>query len=224
MLELVLTIVLLIAAFAVRRVSVHDRAGWTRAGRLDHRARALLRAPTRRARWWTARLSDVGLWTMLVYPGWIDGLALGPAVGADGVRVFIVDLEAFTALAIVMFVMQRWVARERPYASYPDRAPYEPIYPERFRSFFSGHAAATATGASLLWLHHLRVPGYGEPWHLAVTLAATGVAVVVAWFRVRADRHWLSDVLAGAVVGVACGWLVPLALHGLPGRLLDAVP
>lgn len=223
MLELAVTLALLVAAFAVRRVSVHDRADWTGGVLLDHRARALLRARTGRARRTAARLSDVGFWTLLLYPGWFDGLLVVGAMRGERVlaaRVFVMDLQAFAALAVVMFVMQRWVARERPYASHPEVPPYEPVHPERFRSFFSGHAATAFAGATLVWLHELYLPGYGTGWHLAAALLSCLLAVGVALLRVRADRHWLSDVMAGAVVGTACGWLVPMAVHGLPGRLL----
>jgi membrane-associated phospholipid phosphatase len=34
-----------------------------------------------------------------------------------------------------------------------------------------------------------------------VGAAAYGLAGVTAWSRVRADRHWTSDVVAGAVIG-----------------------
>lgn len=221
MVELVLTVALLLAAFAVRRVSVHERASWRGGVLFDERARALLRARTRRGRRRAARGSDVGFWALMLYPGWLDGLLVGGVAGGRWTlasHVFVLDLEAFAAVALVMFVMQRWVARERPYATHPDEGPYERVHPERFRSFFSGHTATAFTGATLVWLHQLRVPGYDAGWHLAVAVAGLLVAALVGLLRVRADRHWLSDVMAGAVVGVTCGWLVPFALHGLSGH------
>ncbi len=40
------------------------------------------------------------------------------------------------------------------------------------------------------------------------------LAVSVPYFRMAADRHYLTDVLVGAAVGTAVGIGVPLAFHG----------
>lgn len=193
----------------------------------DAQARGILRARTQAGRRRVARASDWMFYSLVIYPGLVDGLVVSGLVGGDWQRaaqVFVLDLEAFTATALLMFLLQRYVARERPYATFPDEGVYAPVYPERFRSFFSGHAAASFTGATLIWLHHLRVPGFDESWHLAVSLVAAVAATATALCRVVADRHWLTDVAAGAILGVCCGWLVPAALHGLPDRLLYAGP
>ena len=64
------------------------------------------------------------------------------------------------------------------------------------RSFPSGHATYAFAGATML--HH----EYGQlsPW---VTIGGYGLATLVAADRVRQDRHYLHDVCAGAVIGVA---------------------
>jgi membrane-associated phospholipid phosphatase len=223
MLELLLTVALLLAAFAVRRASSHRETRWRGGLFFDARAREVLRGRTRRGRYWAARTSDVLFYTLVVYPGFVDGLLVCFVVQGDwwqASQVFLLDLEGFTASAFVMFALQRYVSRERPYATFPDEGVYAPVYPERFRSFFSGHAASAFTGATLILLHHLYVPVLGAAWHLAVTVACFAAATAVALLRVVCDRHWLTDALTGMIVGIGCGWLVPAILHGGAGRLL----
>ena len=225
MIELVLTVVLLLAAFAVRRASVHRETRWRGGLFFDARARTLLRARTREARRRFARASDALFYVLVLYPGLVDGFVVAGLVAGDYARagqIFLVDLEGFTATSLVMFSLQRYVSRERPYATFPDEGAYAPVYPERFRSFFSGHAAAGCTGATLVALHHARIPGFDTTWHLAVTILLVLMAVATALFRVVSDRHWLTDVVAGAILGVISGWLVPVMLHGWAGRLLES--
>jgi len=64
------------------------------------------------------------------------------------------------------------------------------------RSFPSGHATYAFAGATML--HH----EYGKrsPW---ITIGGYGLATLIAADRVRQDRHYLHDVCAGAVIGVA---------------------
>lgn len=75
-------------------------------------------------------------------------------------------------------------------------------------SFFSGHAAITATiGATATYLAFARSPHTARPWiTLAVaTLATTFVSVE----RVRAGRHFPTDVIAGSIAGAGIGVVVP---------------
>jgi membrane-associated phospholipid phosphatase len=101
------------------------------------------------------------------------------------------------------------VARQRPFASgTPPSA--DPGADARV-SFWSSHAsvafAAAAAGGTVA-----RLRGYsGWPWVYGVGFAA---AAATSYFRVAADQHWLSDVVAGAVVGTAVGIALPLLHRG----------
>lgn len=66
-------------------------------------------------------------------------------------------------------------------------------------SFPSNHATQAFGVASVIDAH------YERRW---VGVAAYGVATLVAWARVHDDVHYLSDVVAGAVIGTAVGRLV----------------
>lgn len=75
-------------------------------------------------------------------------------------------------------------------------------------SFFSGHAAITATiGATATYLAFERAPHSPRPW---ITLGASiAMTTFVSYERVRSGNHFPTDVIAGAMAGAAIGVLVP---------------
>ncbi len=75
-----------------------------------------------------------------------------------------------------------------------------------FNSFPSGHTATAFAGAEFLWQEYKDVSvWYGISGYLVA--AGTGA------FRMYNDRHWLTDVVAGAGIGILCTktayWLHP---------------
>ena len=211
--ELLFTVAILFAAFAVRRISIHEAGRWTGGVLVDEKVRAVVRAKTKTRRRVAARVSDALFFTMMLWPSLGESVIVLRSFG-----LFVVDLQAFTAQAVAMFGLQRFVARARPY-SIPvedEEGEHAPGHPERWRSFFSGHTAASFTGASLIAHHHGTLAVSGIPaLDLALPPVAFAIAATVGLLRMVADRHWLSDVLVGAVLGVICGWFVPLALHAV---------
>ncbi|ABS28546.1 phosphatase PAP2 family protein [Anaeromyxobacter sp. Fw109-5] len=120
-------------------------------------------------------------------------------------------IEAVAIAADVNQLVKFAVARERPFVHFGNYAePDRPADPDDQLSFYSGHtstafsfAAAAGTVASLR--------GYrSAPWIWGVGMA---LASGVAYFRVAADRHYLTDVLTGAVIGTAVGVAAPRLLH-----------
>ena len=106
-------------------------------------------------------------------------------------------------------------------ASKPDPR-FPPCQPAgQSESFFSGHTGIAFTGAMLTCMHHVRLPLYDKS-RIGGTIvcgsmmggaAATGVA------RIMGDKHHASDVLVGAAIGLASGFLVPwLHYRGGPQR------
>lgn len=77
-------------------------------------------------------------------------------------------------------------------------------------SFYSGHSSlafslAVASGMVARQRGYRMAPVI---WAVALPLAAS-----VAYLRMAADKHYLSDVLVGAAVGAALGFAVPHFLH-----------
>lgn len=85
-------------------------------------------------------------------------------------------------------------------------------------SFPSGHTATTFLGAELVRIEY----GDDSPWY---SVGAYTVAITVGVLRVYNNRHWFTDVFAGAGIGILSArigyWLLPYtrrAMHRLTGH------
>lgn len=76
---------------------------------------------------------------------------------------------------------------------------------DRFQSFPSAHTAAAFATASVLSTElSQRSRGVG----IWVYPASYGAAMLAGTSRLFHDEHWATDVIAGALIGVAAGWFV----------------
>ncbi len=124
----------------------------------------------------------------------------------------LVLLEAVAIAGSLDQAVKLLAARQRPFAHFGDPA-VGPRGPDENLSFYSGHtslvfslAVASGTIASMR--------GYT----LAPLVWATSlpVALVTGYLRIAADRHYFTDVLVGAVLGSAIGFVVPFVFHRPP--------
>ena len=89
--------------------------------------------------------------------------------------------------------------------------------PDNHLSFYSQHTSAVfATGMSYARTFALRHPQSRYRWAVYSAVGATGATV--GWMRVRARKHFPTDVVTGAVAGGAIGLAVPW-LHPKQGQL-----
>lgn len=143
----------------------------------------------------------------------LDVLAAHRAGDAGAAWVDALVIAEAAALAMALNQTTKFlVGRERPFVhALPEadkRATAQPS--DNNVSFYSGHttfpfALAVAAGT----VAELR--GYDlAPWIWATGLT---VATATAYLRIAADKHYLSDVLVGALVGAAVGYLVPWVFH-----------
>jgi undecaprenyl-diphosphatase len=120
----------------------------------------------------------------------------------------------FTALAVFVADLlanglKLATDRPRPYVAHPAQ---EPLMTTALDvSFPSGHAATAFAGATALYRF---LPRRAVPLYL--------LAAAVAWSRVYVGVHYLSDVLAGAALGVATTLLLLLAIRRLSPRVRRA--
>ncbi len=186
---------------------------------LDDAARGLFRARSARSERILGGYSDV-LYKVAVFFPYVDA-ALGYVIHRDldvAVQMALIDAQSLALTGVAALFTERTVARARPYTrdcGRDQQAGYRTCGGEGDReSFFSGHSAATFTGAGLTCVHHQHLPLYGggapDTW---ACVWALSVATVTAGLRVASDAHYASDVLTGAAVGLASGYLLPSALH-----------
>ncbi|RKH35093.1 phosphatase PAP2 family protein [Corallococcus sicarius] len=122
-------------------------------------------------------------------------------------------VESAVIASVVNQAVKFTVGRERPFVhQLPDDAKGLTAHPtDNNLSFYSGHTnlafsmvVSAGTVAALRGYKH-----QGLIWGVGLPLAAS-----VGLLRMGADKHYLSDVLTGAVIGSAFGAAVPLLLHG----------
>lgn len=115
------------------------------------------------------------------------------------------------------------VARERPRVADCKAGSFDALCTaSSCASFPSSHASTAFTAAGLTCVHHAYLPLYGGAWDTAACIESLTLAGATALFGVIGDRHYTSDVLAGALMGFAIGCLYPYFFHcrggAEPGR------
>ncbi len=110
---------------------------------------------------------------------------------------FFVGLMSFALSQAILESMKYTIRRERPDGSTRN-------------SFPSGHTAMAFLGAEVLYQEYKHV----SPW---IGYAGYAVATGTGLMRMYNNRHWLTDVVAGAGLGILCTkaayWLYPKIFH-----------
>ncbi|MGB0678601.1 MAG: phosphatase PAP2 family protein [Polyangiales bacterium] len=197
-----------------------EQARWRGAILTDNAARALFRLDTASAQSRAAESSDILLYSLIAYPTLVDAVLVAgaghqsPAVAAQMVAI---NAQAFALTTMLTVLAKSVAARERPFGRECDgqgAAGGRCQDANRYKSFFSGHAATAFTGAGLVCAHHQALPLYGggvaDSSACALSLAA---ASTVGVLRMMADKHYSTDVLLGAGVGLLSGYFLPRILH-----------
>jgi membrane-associated phospholipid phosphatase len=136
--------------------------------------------------------------------------ALASARRRAALQDLVVILAVFIVATAVAGPVKTFASRERPGFVHGMLTEGSGHDWERFASFFSGDTAwAFAFAAVGATLAHLR--GYRHA-RLVAVLGALG-AIAVGLLRIRADMHWATDVIMGALVGTVVGVSIPALLH-----------
>ena len=149
-------------------------------------------------------------------------LAFEPNVHGRYGQVAGLYLETMTATAAIFTLTVGTVYRFRPYL-YGTEGGSKRSGPVATDSFFGGHTAhtATATFFAAQVFHDFNPGSAAQPYVWGV---AAAVPAVVAYFRVRAGKHFLTDNLVGYAIGATVGVVVPRLHHNAAGFDATAVP
>jgi membrane-associated phospholipid phosphatase len=130
----------------------------------------------------------------------------------------VVVAESALVATATATIMTAAVQRPRPYL-YGDRAPLDVRDGvDASMSFISSHTAVAFALSTATWrTYRLLHPDAKAHW--AVLLLGDVAAGVVGAARVLAGRHFVTDVVTGALVGTSVGLVVP-ALHAAPVQLV----
>jgi membrane-associated phospholipid phosphatase len=192
---------------------------WTSPILFDADVREALRIESPSWRSAARTLSDVILVISYTQPYVVDTLLVtwwareAPRVAW---QMFVINSQAYAFTFATNAVAKRLTSRARPWVDECDRDPTGASCGsgERYRSFYSGHAAITATGAGLVCAHHTQLSLYGNRALDSATCvtAVLGTAVTGA-MRVASDNHWATDVIVGHLMGYVSGYLLPTLMY-----------
>jgi membrane-associated phospholipid phosphatase len=177
---------------------------------LDDLFRGGLRLGSEDARNIAGTVSDVLLVTLAAAPLLDNAFALatgGRTWGETGLNLA-VDFGALGLAWGIVELIKSAVPRDRPYVRQCLMSGEGPCNESSSadESFLSGHTTLAFTGAGLVCAHSANDDS-------AVTDAACAATLVLAAFtgglRIMADVHYASDVLAGAVLGLTIGFVLP---------------
>jgi membrane-associated phospholipid phosphatase len=182
-------------------------ARWSGGLLFDDGARDLLRASTPQARSNAGTASDFAYISLALAPLVIDaGLVtwLGKRNGDLALQLALIDTEAIAIDGLLLTLLQRGTGRTRPYARDCATNPRPECNGDANTSFVSGHASIAFTAATTMCMQHARLSlvGAGDA---AVCPVALTVATATGALRIIADKHYASDVIAGAALGALVG-------------------
>ena len=153
----------------------------------------------------SAILSDYGMLAALVAP---LGLLADSKIRDEPEKLGYLYLETMAITGVLTELTKVTVQRVRPWA-YNKNVPLEHKNgTEAKKAFFSGHTSATFAGAVLCAKVY---SDYNPDSKLKPYVWAGSMALssAVAYWRVRAGRHFPTDVLVGALVGGGVAYLIP---------------
>jgi membrane-associated phospholipid phosphatase len=193
---------------------------WTRPIWFDRRARDALVAESRDGRQVTGRISDYVAIAAILHPVLVDSAivaGLGDNNPDVAFQLAVINAQSYALTLFLNGIAKRVFARERPYGA---GCAKDPEYTDgcedldRYRSYYSGHAAITATGAGLTCSHHTHLPLYGGgAGDLTACLGALAMTLTTGALRIASDRHWATDVVTGHLLGYAAGYLLPTLFY-----------
>lgn len=205
---------------------VHETPQWRGGILFDDSIRGALQLRSPSERELASTISDVVVGGLVLAPMLVDALLMSWIVRGDPElmgRMMLMNLQAHAFAQGLTTLFKHVVGRERPMArgcrEDPERRQSDPSCDSRSdpdiepASFFSGHTSLAFTSAALMCLNHTQLNLFGREGGAAMCATGVALASTVGLLRILADRHYASDVIIGALVGVVAGGLVPWLLH-----------
>ena len=138
----------------------------------------------------------------LLYGFFISSIPITPLVSEEHYyKNLLTNIQVLSLNGIITNTVKILAKRQRPDSYYKTRI-YEN---DQFRSFFSGHtstAFAIGTSSAIMLSD-------SHPKRKNIIWATTySLAIATGYFRIAADKHYLTDIITGGIVGIIVGNLV----------------
>ena len=132
---------------------------------------------------------------LLLYGAFIGTIPVVPAFSVHNYsKALKISLNVISLNGIITNIVKMTVKRQRPDSYFKTRADAN----DSFKSFFSGHTSTTfALGTSNAILLSEAYPD----WRNIIWFANLSLAAATGYLRIAGDKHYLSDVFCGGIVG-----------------------
>ena len=161
--------------------------------------------------------SDITLAVGVINTVVLESLIVPLAAGSPEVafQLQLMDAQAFSLNILIATLLFKAVARARPPQADCALDPeFDPLCRTgSYASFPSSHTSTAFTAAGLSCVHHAYMPLYGGPWDASACAGALALATATGLFRIAGDRHYMTDVLMGAAIGLSLGYVYPWLFH-----------
>jgi membrane-associated phospholipid phosphatase len=191
---------------------------WTGGILFDDGARNALRARDPGVRDAIRLASDITLFAGLAQVALVDNLIIPLAKHSPDVawQLTLMNAQAFSLNILIGTLLFKAAARARPsYTECQANPSFDSMCDtSKFASFPSSHTSTAFTAAGLTCVHHRYLPIYGgAPWDATACIGSLTFATATGLFRLIGDRHYVTDVVMGAAIGLALGYIYPWLLH-----------
>ena len=189
----------------------YNKPRWDQRLFIDPSLRRMVRFSTSTGRSWAGLISDMVLGSLVLGPNLVSAPLAYKKYGPKAAELLVINMQMISYVGFVTELSKILIGRARPYyrtcaGTRPDDDCGSVGVDE---SMISGHAAMSVASASLMCLHQEKAQLLTHRFGQAGCAMALGMAVSASMLRIASDRHYPSDVLVGAAVGVVLGYLVP---------------
>ncbi len=147
-----------------------------------------------------SKISDV-----MLFGAVLPSIVWTPALLRNYSKMLLLNVEVFTVNALITSIVKLIAARERPGIAFGSYSVAE-LKSDSYQSFFSGHASiaySLSTTAAMILADSYRKNS------ALIWTGALSIATFTSYLRIAGDRHYFTDVVVGAVVGMAIGYIIP---------------
>lgn len=161
-------------------------------------------------------ISDVAVYTTVALP------LLTMASSDDYIKIAFMYTETMLLATGTARVLKNCVDRNRPYMYYEGGPSSDIEEGDYLNSWLSGHTT-NAFAAAVFTAYTFSNYNPDSKWKIPVWIGSLSLATTTGVLRVLSGNHFVTDVISGAILGSACGFLVPY-LHKTQNTVITPLP